>query len=291
MHLYKLISCVSIANALVIPGPDLEQAFLSNEHGYELGSGYEHGQGYGHEDTVYIQGAGQPHTQRPSRFESVLMARRLLALASTGIASTNFPDPLPEHSWAPREVAGQSIALPEYIADCESATSATGTGDDKDKDQKDGGNPTLLALNIATTFRNTAAGSNISLSIDWWDHLDRTKPVYPGFPLSAAGLPRVTLMGYVEPIEDVDGDAESALQKCYVERHPDSRVWLPHRKGSPHASFWARLVVTQVYWIGGFGDLQQIGWLDVQDWKRVTREGVDGVGDGRGWGDIKLPGE
>lgn len=277
MHLSKLLSCLPLVNALVIPGPELEQAFLSISNSNSQ-HGFEHGSGHGHDDTVYIQGHSQPHTQRPTRFESVLMARRLLALASTGIASTVFPDPLPEHSWAPRDVAGQSITLPEYIADCES-----------DTEEGEGGNPTLLALNIATTFRNTAAGSNISLSIDWWDHLDRTKPVYPGFPLSAAGLPRVTLMGYVETIDDVD--PEGALQKCYVDKHPDSRVWLPHRRGSPHASFWARLVVTQVYWIGGFGDLQQIGWLDVQDWKRVTKKGVDGVGDGRGWGDIKLPGE
>lgn len=286
MHLSTLLGCLSLANALVIPGPDLEQVFLSGSNAPAPASGSQHGYGPGNghhdDDTVYIQGQGQAHIARPSRFESVLMARRLLALASTGVASTVFPDPLPEHSWAPRDVAGQSISLPEYLADCES----------EDQDAE-GGNPTFLALNVATTFRNTAAGSNLSLSIDWWDHLHRTKPVYPGFPLSAAGLPRVTLFGYVQEIPippDVDAQGHD-LQKCYVQRHPDSRVWLPHRKGSPHASFWARLVVTQVYWIGGFGDLQQIGWLDVQDWKRVTKHGADGVGDGRGWKDIKLPGE
>lgn len=291
MHISILLSYISLANALVIPGPGLEQAFLAPSHGFPSHAPVsQHGYGQEKEDTVYIQ--TQAHIERPSRFESVLMARRLLALASSGVASTVFPDPLPRNSWAPRDVAGQSISLPEYIADCESASTASEDRDrdqDEDENRAEEGNPTFLALNVATTFRNTAAGSNISLSIDWWDHLDRTKPIYPGFPLSAAGLPRVTLLGYVEPIQEVD--PEGGLAKCYLNRHPDARVWLPHRKGSPHSSFWARLVVTRVYWIGGFGDVQQIGWLDVQDWKNVRKDGVDGVGDGRGWGDIKLPGE
>ncbi|KAL2871572.1 uncharacterized protein BJX67DRAFT_166115 [Aspergillus lucknowensis] len=222
----------------------------------------------------------------PSWFTSTLMARRLLALSSSGVASTIFPVTLPPGSHAPAAVAGQSVSLKEYLADCDEALpSSAGNGGD--------GSPTFLALRVATTFRNTAAGSNISLSIDWWDHVNNTRPVIPGFPLSAAGLPRVTLFGYVEPFEQpIPPQTEAALRSCYTGVHPDAQVWLPGRPGSPHSSFWAKMVVTQVYWIGGFGGFQQIGWMNVTEWNGIRRRGsLPGIGDGRGWENVRLPGE
>ncbi|KAE8144306.1 pyridoxamine 5'-phosphate oxidase-domain-containing protein [Aspergillus avenaceus] len=235
-------------------------------------------------DTIHTENA---EAQRaPSWFTSTLMARRLLALSTTGVASTIFPQDPPENARTPPEVAGQSISLKEYISDCDAALPA---------DISEGGNgdPTFLALHVATTFRNTAAGSNISLSLDWWDHLNDTEPLFPGFPLSPAGLPRVTLFGHIEEFPaPLSRETESALQACYLDAHPDARVWLPGRPHSPHASFWARMVVTQVYWIGGFGGFQQIGWMNVSEWKGVRREAsLPGIGDGRGWADVRLPGE
>jgi hypothetical protein len=214
------------------------------------------------------------------------MARRLLALSTTGTVSTIFPDPLPGNSHAPASVAGLPISLPEYIADCDEYLPA-------DVSNGGDGNPTLLALRVSTTFRNTAAGSNISLAIDWWDHLNQTQPVAPGFPPSEAGLPRVTLIGHVEPFDTpVHRDTEAALEECYLRAHPDASVWLPGKPGAPHSSFWAKMVVEQVYWIGGFGGLQQIGWMNVTEWKGIRRVGsLPGVGDGRGWEEVRLPGE
>ncbi|KAF9887284.1 hypothetical protein FE257_010412 [Aspergillus nanangensis] len=235
------------------------------------------------EDTIHVTASDNldPATA-PSWFTSTLMARRLLALSTTGVASTVFPSPLSDNSHAPDAVAGHSIPLTEYFADCDATLpdSASDGGS---------GNPTFLALHVATTFRNTAAGSNISLSIDWWDHVDATHPLFPGFPLSAAGLPRVTLFGYIDPLET---PIPKALQECYLAAHPDAKVWLPGKQNSPHASFWARMVVTQVYWIGGFGGFQQIGWMNVTEWKGIRKGGsLSGIGDGRGWDDVKLPGE
>lgn len=234
-------------------------------------------------------------TTLPSWFTSTLLARRLLALSTTGVVSTVFPDPLPStwpYSHTPPEVAGHSISMKEYIADCDEYLFSSTTNDRKEKEEERG-NPIFLALRIATTFLNAATGSNnISLSIDWWDHLADTKPIYPGFPLSLAGLPRVTLLGYVEPFdaESISGETEKALQKCYLDAHPDAEVWLPGREGSPHSSFWARLVVTQIYWVGGFGDVERIGWINVSEWKGVSKE-RSSAGDGFGWGSVTLPGE
>ncbi|CAI7649625.1 unnamed protein product [Penicillium glandicola] len=227
------------ANGFVIPLSDNLQAFLGRPNSLSPGPASNHIE----DESTF---------NRPSWFTSTLMARRLLALSSSGVISTNFPESLPPSAHAPSDVAGLSIALREYIADCDGSLPS-------DLSHDDNGDPTILGLRIGTTFKNIAAGSNLSLQLDWWDHLDEAGPVYPGIPLSPAALPR---------------------------------VWLPGASYSPHASFWARLVVTHAYWIGGFGDVQQIGWINLTEWQGIRPHGsVEGVGDGRGWQDVRLPGE
>ncbi|KAJ6095204.1 FMN-binding split barrel-like protein [Penicillium sp. IBT 16267x] len=219
---------------------------------------------------------------RPTWFTSTLMARRLLAKSSSGVISTIFPSPPPPSSRSPHNVAGLPIGLREYVSDCNTALPER-------LSNTDNGDPTILALRVATTFKNIGAGSkNFSLELDWWDHLDQAGPVYPGLPLSPAALPRVTLFGYLDTLPGLEGAEE--LEECFLNSHPDARVWLPGAAGSPHSSFWARMVVTAVYWIGGFGDVQQIGWMDVEEWKGVGQF-ESSVGDGRGWEDVRLPGE
>ncbi|CAI7668370.1 unnamed protein product [Penicillium manginii] len=244
-----LLALGALISASVLP-PTNEQAILSNP------SSHSH---HEHQENAFT---------RPTWFESALLARRMLALSSSGVISTVFPDPIPPNSRTPASVAGLPIGLREYIADCDRAL--------PDKlSFGDNGDPTILALRIATTFRNIGAGSNVTLELDWWEHLEEAVPVYPGLPRSPAALPRVTLFGYLDPLPSLS--------------HHDA-VWLPGASRSPHASFWARLIVTQAYWIGGFGDVQQIGWMDVTEWKGI-RQWSSSVGDGRGWEDVRLPGE
>ncbi|KAL1992863.1 hypothetical protein VTN49DRAFT_3619 [Thermomyces lanuginosus] len=217
---------------------------------------------------------------RPSWFTSALLARRLLALSSVGAVSTVYP---PSDSYrGPPGLEGVPISLPEYFADC------PGVLDDEEE-----GNPIFLGLYVSTTFRNIASGSNVSLAIDWWDQLNKTEPLYPGFPLSPAGLPRVSLLGYVERIDSsIDKNTQHELEACFLAAHPDAKVWLPGAPNSPHAGFWARMVVTHAFWIGGFGDLAQIGWLNMTEWKGIGRHrSAAGIGDGRGWESVRLPGE
>ncbi|EED15339.1 conserved hypothetical protein [Talaromyces stipitatus ATCC 10500] len=223
--------------------------------------------------------------RRPSWFDSVLLARRLLAKSSIGIASTVYQHTDSSSSAHLTGLEGVPISLPEYIADCSEIIDSNNNN----------GNPILLGLYVSTTFRNIAKGSNISLSIDWWNHLNDTKPVYPGFPLSEAGLPRISLIGYVERLDLSSTEKiKDGLEECFFAIHPDAKVWAPGNPDSPHSGFWARMVVTRVYWIGGFGDLQQIGWINMTDWRGVGRyESASSIGDGsgRGWEDIRLPGE
>ncbi|TQS33615.1 hypothetical protein Golomagni_06032, partial [Golovinomyces magnicellulatus] len=186
----------------------------------------------------------------------------------------------------PSGLDGLPIGLMDYIADCE-----------------DEGNPTILAIKIGTTFKNVRAGSNISVSLQWTPPYPPAKrisllsritsylPFFGGIdgssgdappdtvPYSAANLPRFSLVGYLEPI-DADEETSQSLADCYTSKHRDAKYWLPGNR--IHSSEWVRLVVTQVYWIGGFGDRAYIGWIPIDEWKSVTRDE---------WKDIKLPGE
>lgn len=234
----------------------------------------------------------------PTPYESAVQGRRILALTPLGTLSTVFPassksalnsndDGISADENRPTDLAGVPIGLMDYIADCE-----------------EDGNPTILAINIATSFKNVAAGSNISVGLQWTppfppekriksvdtcgvlgrllgkcrpndgdddDDTERKEPV----PYSAANLPRFSLIGYLEKLHTT-----ASLASCFVKAHPDAKYWLPGNR--IHEAEFVRLVVQQVYWVGGFGDRAYIGWLSPEDWKNITRDE---------WENVRLPGE
>ena len=201
----------------------------------------------------------------PTRYESTVLARRLLSLSDTGVISTVFPNNASDSNpRLPNGISSTPIALPDYIATCE--------------EDSHPGDPTLLALTVSTTTKNAYAGSNVSLALSWWDSY---KELTGHDPRSAANLPRASLIGYLEEISAEDIQKEE-LVKCFTGVHRDSRFWLPGDKSSPHTGIWMRMVVQQVYWIGGFGDRAYIGWFDVDEWKGVQR---------KEWEAVSLPGE
>jgi hypothetical protein len=208
----------------------------------------------------------------PTVHESAILARRIFHLTPLGTLSTVFPKSSPNTlEDRPASVAGLPHGLMDYIADCEPS-----------------GDPTLLAINVETSFKNAAAGSNVSISVDW-------TPPYPpksriGFfhslfsspdpvPYSAANLPRFALLGYLELISQAEVEAK-ALDTCFVATHQDAKLWLPGNR--IHEAHFMRLIVKEVYWIGGFGDRAYIGWIPADVWKNVTREE---------WASVRLPGE
>ncbi|KAE9379997.1 hypothetical protein N431DRAFT_324876 [Stipitochalara longipes BDJ] len=221
----------------------------------------------------------QTNFKIPTSYESAILARRVLNLTPLGTLSTIFPSShhasSSEHTQEqrPAGIEGMPIGLMDYIADCE------GTGD-----------PTILAISIATSFKNVASGSNISLSLQW------TPPYPPSsrisskntFAYSAANLPRFSLLGYLEPISEEEVQARD-IGTCFVETHKDAKYWLPGNK--IHASEWVRLVVREVYWIGGFGDRAYIGWIPIEEWRNVTSKEWEGVrlpGEKKGWKEWSL---
>lgn len=209
----------------------------------------------------FLHEPSEPSTFRiPSRYESTVLGRRLLALSKTGVLTTVFPENVT--SRLPSDVARTPIGLPDYIADCEEPT----------------GNPTLLALTVSTSTQNALAGSNVSLALSWWDeyvHVTHKQP------WSAANLPRLSITGYLEAMTDDEVKSQD-VATCFTRVHGDSVLWLPGKKWAAHKGLWMRLVVREIYWIGGFGDRNFIGWFDPDEWKNVT---VDE------WMNVRLPGE
>ncbi|KAF1851821.1 uncharacterized protein K460DRAFT_362573 [Cucurbitaria berberidis CBS 394.84] len=198
----------------------------------------------------------------PTVHESAVQARRILRLESIGTLATVFPS---THATEDRpDVGGVPIGLMDYYGDCEPET----------------GNPTILAINIATSFKNVDAGSNITMSLRWHPQDDKWR--------SPASLPRFSLVGRLEEI-DADAVEKAGLTACYVGYHKDAAWWLP---GNPvHSSKWVRLVVEEIYWIGGFGNVAYIGWIPLKEWQSVTPEEIESVrlpGEKKGrWGSLK----
>lgn len=203
----------------------------------------------------------------PTVHESTVMARRILHLSTLGNLVTSFPASDPSSSSnedihsqenRPPGVENNPIGLMEYYADCEAT-----------------GNPTFLAIGVATPYKNYQAGSNISLSVRWWPKQSLTYGAQEDddipTPHTPAALPRFSLHGYLEPISLKDL-ATKLVPACFLKAHPDSILWQPGN--DIHTSEYMRFVVEHVYWFGGFGDRARIGWLPIAEWRNVTMDEV-----------------
>ncbi|KAF2717018.1 hypothetical protein K431DRAFT_288893 [Polychaeton citri CBS 116435] len=210
----------------------------------------------------------------PTVYESTVQARRILHLTKTGTLTTVFPedtasrdDDAETFENRPAGIGGTPIGLMEYVTDCPDP-------------EGNYGNPTMLAINIATPYKNYYRGSNISLSLQWWP--DQTYSYFANdipTPHTPAALPRFSLIGRLESV-DLQSIEGRKAQACFLKSHPDSVLWQPGN--DIHESHYVRLVVDHVYWFGGFGDRARIGWLPIEDWRSITLEEIE---------NIRLPGE
>lgn len=210
------------------------------------------------------------------------MARKILHLTTIGDLVTSFPVPsqksIDVSETRPAEVAGSPIGLMEYYADCDPAS----------------GNPIVLGINIATPYRNAAAGSNVSLAVRWWP---KQRTSYSFFardeeeiptPRTPAALPRFSLHGSLSFVPE-EKLADGKIKECFLRAHPDSIYWQPGNDIS-HSSQYMQLHVEHVYWFGGFGDRARIGWLPIELWKNLTMEEIisaklpgEAASKGKGW--------
>ena len=195
----------------------------------------------------------------PTIHESAVQARRILNISDIGTISTVFPhssnSDISISENRPADVQGAPIGLTEYYASC----------------GLEPFNPTILGITITTEVKNARAGSNVTLSLRYHPPADHP-PSNDPYEYVAANLPRFSLVGYLENLSDEEVEAHN-IAACFVRQHPDAALWTPGN--DIHESFWARLVVQEVYWFGGFGDRARIGWLPVEEWRSVTEKEVD----------------
>lgn len=192
----------------------------------------------------------------PTILESATQARRVLNLSSIATLSTVFPSSSPSIvENRPKNLGGSSFGIMEYYASCGSQPY----------------NPTILAISIATSFKNARAGSNVTLSLRYHPPSKLNPPADDIYTYSPANLPRFSLIGHIEALSPGEIEADN-VRECFLRAHPDAEAWTPGNE--IHVSYWAKLVVEEIYWIGGFGDRAYIGWIPVDEWRGVTEHQV-----------------
>jgi hypothetical protein len=195
----------------------------------------------------------------PSIRESALQARRILHLQGIATFSTLFPassSSLHATENRPDSVAHTPIGLMEYYALCAPSLS----------------DPTFIGITIATTFKNAAAGSNVSLALRYHLPLDAPQPPPDLWAYIPANLPRFSLTGYIERFSEKEVE-DMGVDQCFFEKHPDAKIWAP---GSDiHDAWYGRLRVQEIYFFGGFGDRARIGWIPLDLWQSISQKEIE----------------
>ena len=70
--------------------------------------------------------------------------------------------------------------------------------------------------------------------------------------------PRTTLLGVLELVPD---EELSSARATYLRKHPESAAWIEFSDFSLY-----RLVVQDVYVVGGFGNTHYIGWVGAEQY-------------------------
>ncbi|KAK0485763.1 pyridoxamine 5'-phosphate oxidase-domain-containing protein [Armillaria novae-zelandiae] len=173
--------------------------------------------------------------------DAARIARSLVDVSplSVGTMATVFPpdDPL---------LPGYPFSLQEYYA------RGVLTNNTKNSCLSNG-SLTLLFLPISRHSRNILASPSHLVSISITSELP------------AAHKPRVSLLGNVTIFTDIEGvDNLKEIKKCYLEKHPDAKRWLPGDDDGAHLSYWARFDPESVYFVGGFGGRHYIGFIPME---------------------------
>ncbi|KAG1057154.1 hypothetical protein G6F46_002411 [Rhizopus delemar] len=79
------------------------------------------------------------------------------------------------------------------------------------------------------------------------------KPLY-GNSTTPVEQPRFTLFGYVTLLDETDKAFE-----CFTETHPEAKYW--HKM---HDFHFYQFHVQSIYYVGGFGGLNYIGWIPLR---------------------------
>ncbi|KAF9910078.1 hypothetical protein EC991_007409 [Linnemannia zychae] len=124
-------------------------------------------------------------------------------------------------------------------------------------DCQNSGTPLLLLSHLQINVQNARSSNQVSLAIRRLPgEGERGNPMVD---------PRVTLMGRLVPVE---ASKEKKAEECFVAKHPEAKWWLP---GAGFHDFkWYNLEIEEIYYIGGFGGIHYIGWIDVDTYYKAN---------------------
>ncbi|KAK6907769.1 hypothetical protein L486_05690 [Kwoniella mangroviensis CBS 10435] len=169
-------------------------------------------------------------SRRETLEEAAHNARVLVKDVKTGTLASVFPNMT--------DLAGRPFAMMEYHAPCYS-----------------NGSLTLILMPISRSTQNIFQNPG--------HHAAYTVSMPTEGVRSPMSRGRVALMGNVTTLRDISSSQSEELAQCYTIYHPDSKYWLPGNDNSPHTSYWARLDIDRIYYVGGFGDIHYIGAIPV----------------------------
>lgn len=173
--------------------------------------------------------------------EAARLARDLVDIDSSATLATVYPSDHPT-------MASQPFALMEYYASCHS-----------------NGSLSFIFMPISQNNRNIlhSPGQSATFTV-------ASRP-------PQANTARVALMGNVTihyPGHD-DEEGVDAIERCFLERHPDAKWWIPGRKPA-HTAFWARFDPHTIYYVGGFGNEHFIGFIPLSLYQGARSEQLPG---------------
>jgi hypothetical protein len=179
-----------------------------------------------------------PH--RETEAEATTNVARLVNHVTVGTMASVFPEG--------SENAGHPFALMESHAPCHPD-----------------GSLTFISMPISLMQRNIkATGGKASYALAT-PRKQRTHNEY--------AIPRVSFIGDYTVFDEVDQKEHERLRECFVSYHPDAKWWIPEDAHGAHVSKWARFDPTEIYYIGGFGNVGWIGHIPVENFaKELEKE-------------------
>ncbi|OZJ02036.1 hypothetical protein BZG36_05078 [Bifiguratus adelaidae] len=77
---------------------------------------------------------------------------------------------------------------------------------------------------------------------------------------------RMTMFGTLRQVDDQQFDT---VKECFLTKHPDAKLWAPRGDSTFHDFHFYTFSVEKIYYIGGFGGLHYLGFLDMKTYRQA----------------------
>ncbi|OBZ84842.1 Protein CREG1 [Choanephora cucurbitarum] len=141
------------------------------------------------------------------------------------------------------DLSGYPFAIMEYYSD---------------ECTKDTGNLLLFMSDLQLSARNMHHNANqMSFTITALKDYNR----FYGNQSTPVQQPRFTLFGHVSRVPD--SQSETAFE-CFIKTHPEAKPW-----NHFHDFRFYEFHVEKIYYVGGFGGLNYIGWIPIELYRKA----------------------